>query len=269
MLFDTHAHLDDDRFDGDRDEVIQKCKQDGIELIMNAGSNVETSVKSISLAGKYDFIYASVGVHPHDASAMDEETAEVLAALAENKKVRAIGEIGLDYHYDLSPRDVQKKRFIEQIDLARQLKLPIIVHDREAHGDVMDIFRKTRVKEVGGVLHSFSGSAEMALECLKLGLYISISGSVTFNNARKTVEAVKEVPLDMLLIETDSPYLTPVPHRGKRNYPGYVRYVAEKIAEIKGISFEEVAQKTMENGKRLFGIVEGCVASLRAMGNGQ
>ncbi|KUO69409.1 MAG: hydrolase TatD, partial [Clostridia bacterium BRH_c25] len=172
----------------------------------------------------------------------------------ENKKVRAIGEIGLDYHYDLSPRDVQKRRFAEQIDLARQLKLPVIIHDREAHGDVMDIFKKTRIKEVGGVLHSFSGSAEMALECLKLGLYISISGPVTFNNAKKTVEAVKEVPLDMLLIETDSPYLTPVPYRGRRNYPGYVRLVAEKIAEIKGISFEEVAQKTMENGKRLFGI---------------
>lgn len=254
MLFDTHAHLDDNRFDEDRDEVIRQCKQDGVELILNAASNIETSVKAIALAGKYEFIYAAVGVHPHDASDMEEETAGVLAALAENKKVRAIGEIGLDYHYDLSPRDVQKRRFVEQIDLARQLRLPVIVHDREAHGDVMDIFKKTRIKEVGGVLHSFSGSAEMALECLRLGLYISISGPVTFNNAKKTVEAVKEVPLDMLLIETDSPYLTPVPHRGKRNYPGYVRLVAEKIAEIKGITFEEVAQKTLENGKRLFGI---------------
>lgn len=254
MLFDTHAHLDDERFDADRDEVIRQCKQDGIDLILNAGSNIETSVKAIALAGKYEFIYAAVGVHPHDASEMDEETAGVLAALAENKKVRAIGEIGLDYHYDLSPRDVQQRRFIEQIDLARQLKLPVIIHDRESHGDVMNIFKKTCIKEVGGVLHSFSGSAEMALECIKLGLHISISGSVTFNNAKKTIEAVKEVPLDMLLIETDSPYLTPVPHRGKRNYPGYVRLVAEKIAEIKGISAEEVAQKTRSNGKRLFGI---------------
>ncbi len=254
MLFDAHAHLDDDRFDDDRDEVIQQCKQDGIDLILNAASNIETSVKSIALAEKYEFIYAAVGVHPHDAADMDEETAGVLAELAGNKKVRAIGEIGLDYHYDLSPRDVQKRRLIEQIDLARQLKLPVIIHDREAHGDVMDIFRRTRIKEVGGVLHSFSGSAEMALECLRLGLYISISGPVTFNNAKKTVEAVREVPLDMLLIETDSPYLTPVPYRGKRNYPGYVRLVAEKIAEIKGITFEEVAQKTKENGKRLFRI---------------
>jgi TatD DNase family protein len=169
MLFDTHAHLDDDRFDEDRDEVIKQCKQDGVELILNAGSNIETSVKSIALAGKYEFIYAAVGVHPHDAESMDEETSRVLAALTENKKVRAIGEIGLDYHYDLSPRDVQKRRLIEQIDLARQLKLPVIIHDREAHGDVMDIFKKTRIKEVGGVLHSFSGSSEMALECLSWG----------------------------------------------------------------------------------------------------
>lgn len=255
MLFDTHAHLDDERFDEDRDEVIAQCRNEGVELILNAGSNMETSVKAIALADKYDFIYAAVGVHPHDASEMDSGTAEVLAALAENKKVRAIGEIGLDYHYDLSPRDVQKKRFEEQIDLARQLKLPIIVHDREAHGDVMEIFKKTRIQEVGGVLHSFSGSKEMALECLRLGLYLSISGPVTFSNAKKTVEAVREIPLDMLLIETDSPYLTPVPNRGKRNYPGYVRLVAEKIAEIKGISFEEVARKTMENGKRLFRII--------------
>jgi TatD DNase family protein len=254
MLFDTHAHLDDERFDEDRDAVIAQCRQDGVDLILNAGSNMETSVRAIALAGKYDFIYAAVGVHPHDASQMDQDTAGALAALAENKKVRAIGEIGLDYHYDLSPRDVQQKRFIEQIDLARQLRLPIIVHDREAHGDVMDIFKKSRIKEVGGVLHSFSGSAEMAQECLRMGLYLSISGPVTFNNAKKTVEAVREIPLDMLLIETDSPYLTPVPHRGKRNYPGYVRFVAEKAAEIKGITFEEVAQKTMENGKRLFGI---------------
>jgi TatD DNase family protein len=254
MLFDTHAHLDDERFDEDRDEMIEQCRQDGVELIMNAASNIETSMKSIALAEKYQFIYAAVGVHPHDASSMDDGTALVLADLVRNKKVRAIGEIGLDYHYDFSPRDVQKRRFVEQIDLARQLKLPIIVHDREAHGDVMEIFRKNSIKEVGGVLHSFSGSADMTLECIKLGLYISISGPVTFNNAKKTVEAVKAVPLEMLLIETDSPYLTPVPHRGKRNYPGYVRYVAEKIAEIKGISYEEVAEKTLENGKRLFGI---------------
>ncbi len=254
-LFDTHAHLDDGRFDEDRDSMISQCIEDGVSLILNAGSNIETSLKSVSLAKEYELIYASVGVHPHDAATMDDTSIDIIGELTSNPKVKAIGEIGLDYYYDFSPRDIQKKRFIEQIDLARQLKLPVIVHDRDSHGDVMDIFKKTRINEVGGVLHSFSGSVEMARECLKMGLYISISGPVTFKNAVKTVEVVKEVPLDMLLIETDSPYLTPVPYRGKRNYPGYVRYVAEKIAELKGITVEEVAQKTLENGKRLFGIL--------------
>ncbi len=254
MLFDTHAHLDDEKFDTDRDEVIGLCWQKGVELILNAGSSIETSIKSIELAEKYEQIYAAVGVHPHDASSAGEKTIAVLAGLAENNKVRAIGEIGLDYHYDFSPRDIQKRWLVEQIDLARQLKLPVIVHDREAHGDVTDIFKKTNIEKVGGVLHSFSGSVEMAFECIKMGLYISISGPITFNNSRKTIEVVKAIPIDMLLIETDSPYLTPAPHRGKRNDPGYVRLVAEKIADIKGMSFEEVAQQTKENGKRLFGI---------------
>lgn len=254
MLFDTHAHLDDDRFDEDRKQVIMQCKEEGVELILNAASNLHTSLQSIALAKEYDFIYASVGVHPHDAKSMDSKTIDVLRDLAANPKVKAIGEIGLDYHYDFSPRDVQKQMFMMQIDLAKQLKLPIIVHDRESHGDIMDIFNKMNVKDMGGVLHSFSGSVEMARECVKLGFYLSISGPLTFKNNVKTVEVVREIPLDMLLIETDSPYLTPVPYRGLRNYPGYVRYVAEKIAEIKGLSFEEVAQKTLENGKRLFDI---------------
>jgi TatD DNase family protein len=254
MLFDTHAHLDDDRFDTDRENVIEQCKLEGVELIMNAASDVPTSLKAIALAKEYEFIYAAVGVHPHEAKSMDKNTLKVLGELASNPKVKAIGEIGLDYHYDFSPRDMQKQCFMEQIELAKQLKLPIIVHDRESHGDTMDIFKKMDVKGMGGVLHSFSGSAEMAKECLKLGFYLSISGSVTFKNNVKTIEAVKEIPLDMLLIETDSPYLTPVPHRGERNYPGYVRHVAEKIAEIKGVSLEDVAKKTLENGKRFFGI---------------
>lgn len=254
MLFDTHAHLDDDRFEVDRKQVIEQCKAEGVELILNAASNLQTSLSSIELAKEYDFIYASVGVHPHDAKSMDSRTIDKLKDLAANPKVKAIGEIGLDYHYDFSPRDVQKQRFMEQIDLAKQLKLPIIVHDRESHGDIMDIFSKMNVSGMGGVLHSFSGSVEMARECLKLGFYLSISGPLTFKNNVKTVEVVREIPLDMLLIETDSPYLTPVPYRGQRNYPGYVRYVAQKVAEIKGLSFEEVAQKTLQNGKRLFNI---------------
>lgn len=254
MLFDTHAHLDDGRFDEDRKLVIEQCRADGIALILNAASNMDTSLQSIALAEEYDFIYASVGVHPHDAKTMDNKTLDLLRDLAKNPKVKAIGEIGLDYHYDFSPRDVQKQRFMEQIDLAKELKLPIIVHDRESHGDIMEIFKKMNVKGMGGVLHSFSGSVEMARECLKLGFYLSISGPLTFKNNVKTIEVVRETPLDMLLIETDSPYLTPVPYRGQRNYPGYVKYVAEKIAEIKDIPFEEVAQKTLENGKKLFDI---------------
>lgn len=255
MLFDTHAHLDDRRFDKDRDIVIQKCKEEGISYILNAGADLVSSVKSINLARQYDFIYASVGVHPHDASTMDKHTCTVLAELAEkNNKVKAIGEIGLDYHYDNSPRDVQRKRFAEQLYMAKQLKFPVIIHDRDAHEDTMSILKKSGIKEVGGVLHSFSGSVEMMKQCLKLNMYISISGPITFKNARKTVEVVKEIPQDMILIETDSPYLTPVPYRGERNYPGYVRHVAEKIAEIRGLTFEEIAEITLENGKRFFNI---------------
>lgn len=254
MLFDTHAHLDDKKFDDDREQVIEECKADGISLILNSASNISSSLKAIGLAKKYDFIYASVGVHPHDVKDMENDTIQVLRELAANPKVRAIGEIGLDYHYDYSPREVQRKRFAEQIQLAKDLKLPIIVHDRESHEDTMEILKKTNAKECGGILHSFSGSVEMARECLKLGFYLSISGPITFKNNRKTIEVVKEIPLDMLLIETDSPYLTPEPFRGKRNNPRYVKHVAEKIAEIKEISFEEVAAKTMENGKRVFRI---------------
>lgn len=255
MLFDTHAHLDDPMFDADREDIIKKCKDEGVAYIVNIGSNIATSIKSINLSKKYDFIYAAVGVHPHDSSGMDENSCTVLGELAKkNDKVRAIGEIGLDYHYDYSPRDIQKKRFIEQIDMAKQLGLPVIIHNREAHEDTLRILRQSGVKEVGGVFHSYSGSVEMMREVLNLNMYISISGPVTYKNARKTVEVAREVPLDRLLIETDSPYLTPVPHRGERNYPGYVRHVAEKIAAIRGITFDDIAMATLENGKRLFGI---------------
>lgn len=255
MLFDTHAHLDDRRFDKDREEIIDKCKEEDISYIVNIGADMVSSVKSINLAEKYSFIYASVGVHPHDAKTMDKDTCAVLAELAENnKKVRAIGEIGLDYHYDNSPRDIQRRRFEEQLDMAKQLKLPVVIHNREAHEDTMRILQKSGIKEIGGVFHSYSGSAEMMKQCLNLNMYISISGPVTFKNARRPVEVVKQVPLERLLIETDSPYLTPVPYRGKRNNPSYVRYVAEKIAEIRGLDFEEVARITLENGKRFFNI---------------
>jgi len=254
MLFDSHAHLNDERFDEDRNEMILKSYEEGVTLIMNPGADMKSSRESVALADKYTFIYCAVGVHPHEAEEMDETSIELLADMAKNPKVRAIGEIGLDYYRDLSPREIQKQKFIEQIDLAKQLHLPIIIHDRDSHGDVMEILKREGVKEIGGILHSFSGSIEMAHECIKLGLNLSISGPVTFANNRKTIEVVQGIPLEYLLIETDSPYLTPVPFRGKRNYPGLVKHVAEKIAEIKGISYEEVAKVTYENGKRVFRI---------------
>lgn len=255
MLFDTHAHLNDEQFDLDRDEMILKCKEEGIALIMNPGADMKSSIESVALANQYEFIYCAVGVHPHSAEEMDEKSISLLADMAKDKKVRAVGEIGLDYFRDLSPRDIQKSKFIEQIDLAKQLHLPIIIHDRDSHGDVLSILKKENIKQVGGILHSFSGSLEMAHECIKLGLQISISGPVTFANNKKTIEVVRGIPLEYLLIETDSPYLTPVPFRGKRNYPGLVKHVAEKIAEIKGISYEEVEKVTFENGKRIFNML--------------
>ena len=255
ILFDTHAHLDDPKFDEDREQIIKRCKDEGVAYIVNIGSNIATSVKSINLSKKHDFIYAAVGVHPHDSKGMDENSCAILEELAKNNdKVRAIGEIGLDYHYDYSPRDIQKKRFAEQIDLAKQIGLPVIIHNREAHEDTLRILRQSGVKDVGGVFHSYSGSVEMMREVLKLNMYISISGPVTYKNARKTVEVAREVPLDRLLIETDSPYLTPVPHRGERNYPGYVKYVAEKIAAIREVELDEIANAALKNGRRLFGI---------------
>lgn len=254
MLIDSHAHLDDRRFDKDRDKLIKKLKENGVEIVLNPGSNVASSVKAVSLANQYDNIYAAVGVHPHDVKDMNNDTIEILRSLAKKDKVVAIGEIGLDYYYDNSPRDLQRKWFREQIKLAKELKLPIIVHDRDAHGDTFDIIREEIDNDLTGVLHCYSGSLELAKEYIKMGFYISFAGPVTFKNAKTPKEVVKGIPLDYILIETDSPYLTPEPHRGKRNEPLYVRYVAAMIAELKGISFEEVARRTSENVKKLFSI---------------
>lgn len=254
MLFDTHAHLDDERFDKDRDETIEKIKSSGVSLVMNVGADMKSSLRAVELSEKYDFIYAAVGVHPHDTDSMTYEDIETLKKLAEHKKVCAIGEIGLDYYYDLSDRKNQIKWFEAQMELAKEVKKPVIIHDRDAHKDTMDILKKCGVENTGGVLHCFSGSVEMAKEALRLGMYISVAGPVTFKNAAKLPEVVAAVPLDRLFIETDSPYLAPVPVRGERNDSSNVRYVAEKIAEIKGISFDEAARQTFENGCRFFGI---------------
>ncbi|WZL73441.1 TatD family hydrolase [Clostridiaceae bacterium 35-E11] len=254
MLFDSHAHLDDARFDKDREQILKNAKENGITYIMNPGADFETSVKAVELASQYDMVYAAVGVHPHDAKDMDEMTLALLKGLAKKPKVKAIGEIGLDYHYDHSPRDIQKEWFKRQIQLAKTIALPIIIHDREANEDVMRILKKEKAFDTGVVLHCYSGSAELAKQYTKLGAYISIAGPLTYKNARKTVEVVDTIPLEYLFIETDSPYLTPMPHRGKRNEMAYVRYVAEKIAEIKKCSLEEVAYQTTENAKRFFRI---------------
>lgn len=254
MYFDSHAHLDDRRFNKDREYYIQTAKREGIRYILNSGESIRASKAGIDLAEKYDFIYAAVGIHPHGAKRVNEGTYKIIEDLSKHEKVVAIGEIGLDYYRDLSPRHIQKQVFKRQMQLAERVDLPIIVHDRDAHEDTFDMLEKYFCKEAGGVLHSYSGSVEMAYKIIDLGLYLSISGPITYNSARKTVEVVKEIPLEHILIETDSPYLTPVPYRGKTNHPALVKYVAKKIAEIKGVSVEEVAKQTTENAKKLFRI---------------
>ena len=252
MFFDSHAHLNDERFDEDREELISSFNQNGICNVVNIGADLKTSRESIELAEKYDFIYASVGVHPHDVEDMTDADIDTLAEMSKHEKVVAIGEIGLDYYYDNSPRELQRKWFRAQMELANKLDLPVIIHSRDAMGDTLEILKDCPVK--AGVVHCYSGSVESAKEILKLGYYISFAGPVTFKNAKGLTEVAKIVPLDKILIETDSPYLAPEPYRGKRNSSLYVPEVAKKIAELKGITVEEVAKATMENTKRLFEI---------------
>ncbi len=254
MLFDTHAHYDDERFDDDREAVLASLPENGVELVINAGSDMPSSRKSVELAEKYPYIYAAVGVHPHEAKSLTENDISELKQLSANNRVVAIGEIGLDYHYDLSPRDVQRSAFAQQISLAKEVGLPFVVHEREACADCLDILRAEGIGARGGVMHCFSGSRETAKILLNMGMYLSVGGPVTFKNNVKTVDVVAYAPLDRLFIETDSPYLAPVPVRGKRNNSAYVRYVAEKIAEIKGIDIDEVIEATKNNAKKFFAI---------------
>lgn len=257
MLFDSHAHYEDTRFDEDRNEVLKKAYESGVKYIIDASSDVHSAKDIISLTRKFDFVYAAIGVHPQNVDSANDRTISELMEISADKKVVAIGEIGLDYYYDNSPAtiELQKLWFVKLINLAKDLKLPIVVHDRDAHNDVLNIIKSEKASAVGGIFHSFSGSVEMADEVLKQNFSISIGGPLTFKNSRKSVEVVRHIPLDKLLIETDSPYLTPEPFRGKRNDSSNVRYVAEKIAEIKNVSFEEVARITTENAKKLFKIV--------------
>lgn len=250
-IFDTHAHYDDEAFDEDREILLSSLNGRGVSLVIDCGCDAASSKKAIELSEKYDFIYAAVGIHPHEAEEAGENDLDEIRRLLKHKKAVAIGEIGLDYHYDFSPRELQKEYFEKQIVLAKELDMPIIVHDREAHEDTLELLRKYKPK---GVLHCFSGSVESAKEIISLGMYIGLGGAVTFKNARKPLEVAEFVPLDRLLLETDAPYMTPVPFRGKRNDSSLIPYTAIKIAEVKGLDPQTVVNAANENGKRLFGI---------------
>ncbi len=254
MLFDSHAHYNDSQFDEDREEILGKLEKNGIGYVIDAADSMESCEKILRLSEKFPFIYASVGVHPENVGDMTEGDIKVLSEKCKNKKVRAIGEIGLDYHYDDVSKDVQKYWFKRQIELAEKVGLPIIVHDREAHGDCMEILKRYDIEKIGGVMHCYSGSAEMAREVTSMGMYLGFGGTLTFKNAKKVQEAAKITPLSRILLETDCPYLAPEPNRGKRNSSLYMHYVAEKLAEIKEITVEEVEETTFENAKRLYGI---------------
>lgn len=250
-IFDSHAHYDDEAFEEDRDSLLQSLFENGVSFIINCASDLSTSLSGLELAERYDGVYAAAGIHPHEALAAGpcdlEKTAELLA----RPKCVAVGEIGLDYHYDFSPRDLQLSFFEQQLAAAKEHGVPVIVHDREAHEDTLRLLKKYRP---AGVVHCFSGSAEMAKEVLRTGMYIGLGGAVTFKNARKSVEVAQTVPGDRLLIETDCPYMTPVPHRGKRNDSSFIPFTAEVLAGIRGTDAQSIIDLTRENAKRLFGI---------------
>ncbi len=252
--FDTHAHLADARFDDDRDELISSVlPASGVELICEVACDLATADKSLKIIRENDYIFGAAGMHPHYADRMDNAGMELLRGLMANEKLLAIGEIGLDYHYDFSPREVQRRWFGEQLFLAEELSLPVILHIREAMGDCMDILRahKASLLKNGGIMHCFSGSYESAKECIELGLAIGIGGSLTFKNARKLIEVAEKVPLSSVVLETDCPYMTPVPHRGERNDPTFLPFVAAKLAEIKVLPVEEIVETTFANGCRV------------------
>ena len=253
MLFDTHAHMDDRAFDQDRELLLADLPARGLALVMNPGCSLESSRNADALSRRYDYIYAAVGSHPDAADEVNEAVLEQYRQLCrENPKIKAIGEIGLDYHYEDIPRDLQKAAFRAQMKLAEELRLPVIVHEREAHGDALEILDE--FPTVTGVFHCYSGSAEMAKELVRRGWYIGFTGVLTFKNAKKAVEVAKMLPHDRLVLETDCPYMAPEPFRGKRNHPGYLYRMAEKLAELWALPVEQVQAITLENGKRLYNI---------------
>ena len=253
MYFDTHAHYGSELYDDDREALIASMPERGVELIINPGCTLESSQGAVALAERFPHVYAAVGVHPSDCHTWSEQVQDELRLLANHPKVKAIGEVGLDYYWkDNAPAELQKHVFIRQLELARETGLPVIVHNRDAHKDTLDIVRQ--FKDVPGVYHCYAGSIEDAKVLVKMGWMLSFTGVITFKNARKALDVIRWLPLDRIMIETDSPYLTPEPFRGKRNDSGYVRFVAEKIAELKGITPEEAAHITTENGRRFFNI---------------
>ena len=253
MLFDTHAHMDDRAFDDDRGELLSRLPEAGIGLLMNPGCSLASSRAACALAKEYDYIYTAVGSHPDAAAEVSPEVLEAYRALVrENPKVKAIGEIGLDYHYEDVPREIQKEAFRAQMALAAEMNLPVIVHEREAHADGMAIVRE--FPTVTGVFHCYSGSLEMAKELVSLGWYIGFTGVLTFKNARKALEVAAGLPLDRIVLETDCPYMSPEPFRGKRNDPGKLYRMAQALAALRGLSEEDVQRLTLENGRRLYRI---------------
>lgn len=254
MIFDTHAHLQDRKLRGDIDSILQRAREAGVEKITCVGYDLPSSREAVLLARKYKQIYAAVGVHPHDAKTLTPEVLNNLRDLAKDPKVVAIGEIGLDYYRDLSPRDKQKEAFVEQIKLAQEIGKPIVIHDREANQDVIDIVKKYKAGKNGGIMHCYSGNLPLAIESIKEGFYISFAGPLTYKNARKPQEVAAKIPMDRLLVETDCPYLTPEPLRGKINEPAQVHYVVEKMAELRGQHPDEVAYLTWRNAVKVYGI---------------
>ena len=252
MLFDTHAHLNDPAFDPDRAELLSGLPSKGIELVLNAGCSLKSSYDCIALAEQYPFIYASVGSHPDAANEVNEAVIDEYRKLCKHNRVKAIGEIGLDYYYEDIPREVQLRAFRLQMELARETGMPVIIHERDAHQDGMTVVKE--FPDVTGVFHCYSGSAEMARQLVNLGWYIGFTGVLTFKNARKAVETASSIPLERIVLETDCPFMAPEPFRGKRNDPGYLYRMAEKLAELRGISVEEVHSITTANAKRLYRI---------------
>ncbi|MDK0967947.1 TatD family hydrolase [Clostridium perfringens] len=252
-IFDTHAHYDSDSFDEDRENVIKELKENGVIGVLNCGSDLYGLRKSVELAKEFDMFYAAVGIHPENADEFNEDVVKEIKEFVKNEKVKAIGEIGLDYYWEENPpREVQKEVFRAQMKLADELNLPVVIHDRDAHKDTLEIMKE--FPNVIGVVHCFSGSVEFAKECIKLGYYIGFTGVLTFKNAKKLVDVCREIPAERMLVETDCPFMAPVPFRGKRNKSDYIEYIIDKMSEIRGISGEEMNEILLNNKKRLFKI---------------